>query len=254
MFKNHSWFCLSLDFNLLSKPSMTALCTARGGSVQHTQYCDNEWQCSGCCYSSFGTRRDLRFSLSLFCGEWLLLAWQLREVMACPTLVHAASCNFVLTFLIVLKIHFVLNLRIWSYHSERWITRLADRWRAQQSAITIANCRIFWAAITWTQIAVLGIPETTFAWGSMSYHLLKSNCIGQFKFGPWHLMWFVTSLAALRLLLYLRIQFEHLMLIVFMSTVEFVHNKKLFPTRFHDLRRARLPAEFKHITKRRKRK
>ena len=56
--------------------------------------------------------------------------------------------------------------KILNNHSERWITRLANRWRAQQSAITIANCRIYWAAITWTQIAASGIPGATFAWGS----------------------------------------------------------------------------------------
>lgn len=57
-------------------------------------------------------------------------------------------------------------------YSERWITRLANRWRAQQSAITIVNCRIYWAAITWTQIAVSGIPGTTFAWGSTNQHFM----------------------------------------------------------------------------------
>lgn len=64
----------------------------------------------------------------------------------------------------------MLNVKLIINHSVRWITRLADRWRAQQSAITIANCRIYWAAISWTQMAVLGIPETTFAWGSILQH------------------------------------------------------------------------------------
>ena len=80
------------------------------------------------------------------------------------------------------------------YYSERWITRLANRWRAQQSAITIVNCRIYWAAITWTQIAVSGIPGTTFAWGSTNQHT-KCNItvIVYMAVENWDCNWFVCN-------------------------------------------------------------
>ena len=115
--------------------------------------------------------------------EQLPLPGQLWEVMACfwnSFSFHAASTDLfvyvcfqhfnVFTFNKETVITEIERMWIEMNHSERWITRLADRWRAQQSAITIANCRIFWAAITWTQIAVSGIPETTFIWGSTIYH------------------------------------------------------------------------------------
>lgn len=91
------------------------------------------------------------------------------------TLPLSRDCLFVVsvyeTSLIqqMLKQWIITEKKTFNY-SERWITRLANRWRAQQSAITIVNCRIYWAAITWTQIAVSGIPETTFAWGSKIQH------------------------------------------------------------------------------------
>ena len=76
--------------------------------------------------------------------------------------------------------------------SERWIPRLANRWRAQQSAITIVNCRIYWAAITWTQIAVSGIPGTTFAWGSTNQHFMCNITIIVYVIVEnWACNWFV---------------------------------------------------------------
>jgi hypothetical protein len=36
----------------------------------------------------------------------------------------------------------------------RWITWLASRWRAQQSAWTNVICRTHWSSISWTHIAV----------------------------------------------------------------------------------------------------
>lgn len=84
---------------------------------------------------------------------------------------NTEMCCFSVCFYFILLILLNFILLIWinnlKFHSERWITRLANRWRAQQSAITIANCRIYWAAITWTQMAASGIPGATFAWGSI---------------------------------------------------------------------------------------
>jgi hypothetical protein len=103
-------------------------------------------------------------------GQMSNCLWRLWAVRTLSTLTLSPQIwLFYLKCLLIFKMYRIFTMfynNIWNNHSERWITRLANRWRAQQSAITIANCRIYWAAITWTQIAASGIPGATFAWGS----------------------------------------------------------------------------------------
>ena len=44
-------------------------------------------------------------------------------------------------------------------NSERWITRLVRRWRAQPTAWISVNCRISWTSTSWTHIAASGFPR-----------------------------------------------------------------------------------------------
>lgn len=44
-------------------------------------------------------------------------------------------------------------------NSERWITRLVRRWRAQPTAWISVNCRISWTSTSWTHIAASGTPR-----------------------------------------------------------------------------------------------
>jgi len=44
-------------------------------------------------------------------------------------------------------------------NSERWITRLVRRWRAQPTAWISVNCRTPWTSTSWTHIAASGQPR-----------------------------------------------------------------------------------------------
>ena len=163
-------------------------------------------------------------------------------------------------------------------HSVRWITRLADRWRAQQSAITIANCRIYWAAISWTQMAVSGIPETTFAWGSIIKPYMNNACrditatfICSWKLGLQNAEVYLSICCSKSTCCNKDDSRDSVWALICacLKSVDRLYQHEIFSIHTclwlgffdvhnticsHDLRRARLPAEFKHITKRRKRK
>ena len=192
------------------------------------------------------------FACTFITGQLSTLPRQLWAERTLSTLTIVAPITYSLyfkMFSIAKCIEMLTNVLKLNNHSERWITRLANRWRAQQSAITIANCRIYWAAITWTQIAASGIPGATFAWGSTIITKPLTGIV-YMSVGNWAFAFFAFVYKALCGLK--NISKFVLFLTVYVSlTGQFLLNIYLS---FNDLRRAGLPAEFKHITKRRKRK
>ena len=168
--------------SMIYSTSTSPGCRSRYSSRRQWQHCDGAKVYLQICFKGWlwwvasirSARTSNTWNLAFGVSDCLCLCktdwhvpvdlWTART-MSTLTLSPQTIClcyNF-LSFYNCILFRYLKNLE---NHSERWITRLANRWRAQQSAITIANCRIYWAAITWTQIAASGIPGATFAWGS----------------------------------------------------------------------------------------
>jgi len=87
------------------------------------------------------------------------LCLDIRRLLANTYFVYFTSlilcCALVLYSSIVCYVSALHTIKFNTKHNPmRWITWLASRWRAQQSAWTNVICRTHWSSISWTHIAV----------------------------------------------------------------------------------------------------
>lgn len=178
--------------------------------------------------------------------------------------VASSSCDQNLLFETYCSLNIVAMTR--DKNSERWITRLVCRWRAQPAVWINVNCRTLWTSTSWTHIAATISVVATPVRGSASYlsshplsdgiqcltliiYLMEIHCNVKCCSPVKHCFVCWTGREALP-----RTRLDELRWVNVLSSGSSSHHTYIvFFFHFLTSDQTWLPAELKHISKRRKR-